>query len=238
MFKENKFSVIELASGIGSRMNSRIPKQFLELSGEKVIFYSLDVFEKSPADDIIITADDRYRDLILDDVIKKHDFKKCEKIVRGGSERYLSVLEGIKQIADKDSYVIIHDSARPLVNKKMLIKAMSMVIEKKAVVCAVPSKDTVKITDGNGKIISTTDRKRTMIVQTPQLFYLPYLLEAYENMYASGDNFVPTDDSSIVENYTEYPVYISAGSYNNVKLTTADDMTYIENEINLQKDIK
>ena len=57
-------------------------------------------------------------------------------------------------------------------------------------------------------------------------------------MYASGDNFVPTDDSSIVENYTEYPVYISAGSYNNVKFTTADDMTYIENEINLQKDIK
>ena len=178
-----KYTAIVLAAGKGSRMKSNIPKTYMSLQGKPVLFYSLKAFEDSFIDDVILVTAAENVSYCKKEIVEKYGFQKVRAIVAGGKERYHSVYQGICAIEETD-YLFIHDGARPFLSEDILERAKYELETKgnHAAVAAVMSKDTVKITDENGYVISTPDRSRVWNVQTPQCFSFSDMKEAYEKM--------------------------------------------------------
>ena len=143
-------------------------------------------------------------------------------MVAGGKERYHSVYEGLKAVEDAE-YVFIHDGARPFVEVDMLERAYQEVEESSACVIAVKAKDTVKIADENGFVRTTPDRNRVWQVQTPQVFVYKQIKEAHK-IVMNRENINITDDAMVYETAFGRPVKLVEGSYENIKITTPEDM--------------
>jgi 2-C-methyl-D-erythritol 4-phosphate cytidylyltransferase len=157
-------------------------------------------------------------------VVDKFDLDKVKKLVCGGKKRQDSVYLGLKACPGNTSVVAIHDAVRPLVTVEKISESIRMCEEKKAVVLAVPPKDTVKRGEG-GWVISTLDRDKLWLTQTPQVFEYGLILDAYQK--AEEDGFAGTDDSILVERLG-YEVAILQGDYENIKITTAEDLAVAE----------
>jgi 2-C-methyl-D-erythritol 4-phosphate cytidylyltransferase len=159
--------------------------------------------------------------------VDKYGIKKVSAVVTGGAERYLSVYEGLKAIkkADNETYVLIHDGARPFISGKVIKAAIEKVKETGACIVAVPSKDTVKIGNIDNMVESTPDRRNVWLVQTPQAFEYENIFEAYKKAIASGRDDI-TDDSMVMESFGEKKIHFVEGDYDNIKLTTPEDLTH------------
>ena len=221
-----KVTAIVLAAGKGSRMNSDIPKQYLILLGKPVLFYSLQAFEESNVDEIILVTGSGEQEYCKKEIVEKYHLKKVTHIVEGGAERYHSVHHGLLAAEDAD-YVLIHDGARPLVTSSVINMAINRVKETGACVVGMPVKDTIQLADESGRIVSTPDRRKTWIAQTPQCFSYELALSSYNNAIASGDSAV-TDDAMVVRKYGRAEVVMLEGSYENIKVTTPEDITVAE----------
>lgn len=218
---------IVLAAGRGSRMSSDIPKQYMTVNGRPVLFYSLDIFEKNKnIDSIVLVAPANDIEYCWNEIVKKYNFTKVTAVIPGGSERYLSVYNALQIIAD-NGYVFIHDAARPCITGHIIDKLYEDVKEHKAVVAAVPAKDTIKIAE-NGYVKFTPQRENVWIIQTPQAFETAGIKRAYEQMMLQNDNTV-TDDAMVMERYGNEKIYLSQASYSNIKITTDEDITLVEN---------
>ena len=225
---KNKNSVaIILSAGVGSRMNSDIPKQYIELMGKPIIYYTIKAFEESNVDGIVLVCAKEYIDYCKNEIVKKYGFKKVIDVVEGGSERYESVYKGLK-VCDA-GVVLVHDGARACIGVDVINKNIEEAFAKGAVVTGVKSKDTIKVSDDNGIIVNTTNRANTWIVQTPQTFTMDVLVEAYERMMNDTNRESITDDSMVMENYGNIPVQMIEGSYENIKITTPEDLLVAEN---------
>ena len=191
-----KITAIVLAAGKGSRMNSNTPKQYLTLLGKPVLFYSLQAFETSNVDSIILVTGSGEQEYCKKEIIEKYHINKVTHIVEGGAERYHSVWHGL-MAAEDTGYVLIHDGARPLISPDVINKAISVVKETGACVVGMPVKDTIQIVDEEKAIASTPDRSRTWIAQTPQCFTYELAISAYNHAIASGDTKI-TDDAMVI----------------------------------------
>ncbi len=203
-------------------MNSNIPKQYLELEGKPVLIYSLLAFENSFMDEIVLVTREGDEEYCRKEYIENYHLKKVKSIVAGGAERYLSVMEGLKQIKDTD-YIWIHDGARPFLSERLLAALKASVEEKGAVIPGVQVKDTIKQTDKDGTVSRTIPRECLWNIQTPQVFKTELIKEAYRKLAASQVTNV-TDDSMVIESMTDHPVTMVEGDYHNIKLTTQEDM--------------
>lgn len=225
--KTCKTAAIVLSAGSGKRMNADIPKQYLLLNERPIIYYSLKAFEDSFIDEIILVCGKGDIDFCRREIVDKYSLKKVSAIVEGGAERYDSVWNGI-QSAENADYVFIHDGARPFVTKEILERAYAKVLEDKACVVGMPVKDTVKIVNEKGIIINTPNRKDVYQIQTPQVFEKVIMERAYAKLYALSDEerikAGITDDSMIVETFTDKKVSVVLGDYCNIKITTQEDM--------------
>ena len=222
-----KTTAIVLSAGKGKRMNSDIPKQYMPLLNHPVIYYALKAFEDSVVDEIILVAGADDFDYLKREIIEEYSFKKVTKIVTGGAERYNSVNNGLLAADPNTDYVFIHDGARPLITPEMVSTLLKEVKEKKAVVAACPAKDTIKVVDANGKVVSTPDRKTLWQIQTPQVFEYALVKQAYAKAIAANDTTL-TDDAMVVETYSDRNVYtINTGS-GNLKITTPEDILMAE----------
>lgn len=221
-----KTTAIVLAAGSGKRMNSKVHKQYLMLSGKPVLYYALKAFEESNITDIVLVTGHGETEYCRRELVEKYAFTKVTAIVDGGKERYHSVYEGLKAAKGTD-YVLIHDGARPFVDEKLIARLIDTVKECQACVAAVPVKDTIKIADGDGFVKETPDRSLLWQIQTPQAFFYPLILDAYEKMFARGEVSV-TDDSMVLEQMTEHKVKLVQGSYQNLKITTPEDLVAAE----------
>jgi len=222
-----KTTAIVLSAGKGKRMNSDIPKQYMPLVNHPVIYYALKAFEDSVVDEIILVAGTQDFDYLKREIVEEYSFKKVTKIVTGGAERYNSVNNGLLAADPNTDYVFIHDGARPLITPEMVSTLLKEVKEKKAVVAACPAKDTIKVVDANGKVVSTPDRKTLWQIQTPQVFEYALVKQAYAKAIAANDTTL-TDDAMVVEAYSDRSVYtINTGS-GNLKITTPEDILMAE----------
>ena len=211
-------SVIIVAGGSGSRMNMNINKQFIKINEKEVIAHTIDKFYKNEyIDEIILVVKEDEIDYFKENIIKKYGYKNI-KIALGGKERQDSVYNGLKIVDKNCDMVLVHDGARPFVSKEIIKKAVTET--KKASVIGVRVKDTIKVVNNN-EIISTPNRNTLWAIQTPQTFKYDLLKIAYEKAYE--ENFYGTDDSSLVENLGE-KVNIIEGSYENIKITTKEDL--------------
>ena len=219
-------SAIVLAAGSGSRMGSEIPKQYMPLCNRPLIFYALNEFEKSDVDEIIMVVAAGDIEYCRENIVDKYGFKKVSSIIEGGAERYLSVYEGLKRV--KGDYVLIHDGARAFVDQDIIKRCIESAIRDEASVVGMPVKDTIKIADENGFAKTTPDRKLVWSVQTPQNFSTELVLNAYRELIEKGVSSV-TDDAMVVELMTNHKVKLIYGSYENVKVTTPEDILIGEN---------
>ena len=220
-------SAIVLAGGSGSRMKSDKAKQFIEIDGKPLIYYALKVFEASIVDEIILVTRQQDINTMREEVIKKYSFNKVRKIVAGGKERYDSVENGLRACDKRNSIIMIHDGARPFVTNAMILSSISEVRRCKACTVGVPVKDTIKVVDEEGYGVETPDRSSLYQIQTPQTFDRRLLEEAYSRL-RSDENKNITDDTMIVEKYMDQRVKIIEGSYENIKVTTPEDMKIAE----------
>lgn len=220
--QETKCTAIVLAAGQGKRMGTQIHKQYLELNGKPVLYYSLYAFEQSDLiDDIILVVGENQIEYCETEIVSKYDFKKIKKIVQGGAERYHSVWNGLQEV--DEGYVFIHDGARPFLNEEILARAYKVVRECKACVVGMPTKDTIKITDGEGFVADTPDRSKVWMIQTPQVFETALVKKAYEKLMKQTQANV-TDDAMVVEQMLGDKVKLVEGSYENIKITTPEDL--------------
>lgn len=221
-----KYTAIVLAAGKGKRMKSDVSKQFMMLNGKPVIYYSLEAFEKSDVDQIVLVTGADDIEYCRQEIVDRYGFKKVVQIVAGGKERYHSVWNGIQAAGDSD-YVLIHDGARAFIDQETIARCMADVKIHKACVAAVPAKDTMKVVDTELKGVSTPDRSTLWIIQTPQVFDLPLILEAYRKLaeeLEAGTAPAITDDTMVAEHYMKTPAHMVMGSYYNIKVTTPEDM--------------
>ena len=216
-------TAIVLAAGKGKRMNTEVRKQYLMLAGKPILYYSLNVFQRSDIiDEIVLVVGDGEIDYCREQFVEKYGFTKVSKIVTGGAERYHSVWNALKETREK-GYVCIHDGARPFLDETILKTTYAEVINCRACVVGMPVKDTIKLADENGFVADTPPRSRLWMVQTPQVFETALVREAYAKLMQAEDRTV-TDDAMVVESMLGFPVKLVEGSYENVKITTPEDL--------------
>lgn len=228
-----KTVAIVLAAGSGSRMKSDVKKQYLDIGGKPLIYYSLKAFEESIIDDIVLVVSRGDVDYVKKEIVEKYGFDKVKAVVEGGLYRYHSVRLGL-EAADADSdYAFIHDGARPFIDNDIIMRALHAVKEFGACVVGMPAKDTVKIADDKGFAESTPNRDKVWMVQTPQVFVYKTILELYRRLdreegelMAKGINI--TDDAMVCEYYSDQKIKLVEGSYNNIKITTPEDIAVAE----------
>ena len=225
--EKQRCTAIVLAAGQGKRMNSKIQKQFLEIKGRPVLYYSLRCFEDSPliGDVILVTGEDALS-YCRSKIVERYGFSKVRDIVPGGKERYDSVYAGLLACRSCD-YVFIHDGARPFITEDILERGLAGVQETGACVIGMPSKDTVKIADASGFVKETPDRNGVWTIQTPQIFSYALIRKAHESI-RKKDMTAVTDDAMVIEQETGVRIRLAEGSYRNIKITTPEDMAAAE----------
>jgi len=226
---KNHVTAIILAAGQGKRMNMPVAKQFLMLSGKPVLYYSVKAFEDSGTDEIILVCGPGQVDYCREKIVKMYGFKKVKHIIEGGKERYDSVYKGLLAVEHTD-YVLIHDGARPFISVPLIDEVIKVVSENKACIVAAPVKDTIKLVDEKGWIKNTPNRNLLWAAQTPQAFEYGAIKKAYESLFGddmSVRNYI-TDDAMVYEKYIKLPVKIVRGDYNNIKITTPEDLIFAE----------
>lgn len=224
-----KTTAIVLAAGQGKRMGSHTAKQFLLLDGKPVLYYSLKNFEDSEVDEIILVTGSGMEEFCKKSIIEKYGLKKVTKIVAGGKERYHSVACGLFQVSDSCQYVLIHDGARPFATPDIIKRGIEAVGKYNACVIGMPVKDTIKICDEKGFCADTPNRNLVWQIQTPQIFDYSLIRNAYEKLLANEESIKQqgiaiTDDAMVAELFSDCKIKFIEGSYQNIKLTTPEDL--------------
>ncbi|MCI5596887.1 MAG: 2-C-methyl-D-erythritol 4-phosphate cytidylyltransferase [Lachnospiraceae bacterium] len=219
--KKETYTAVVLAAGKGSRMQSKVKKQFMKLLGKPLVYYALLEFQESPVDEIILVTGRESIDYCRKQIVEKYGFTKVKEIVAGGKERYESVYEALK-VASMD-YVLIHDGARAFLDEEIISRSMKGVAEYKACVIGMPVKDTIKIVDKDQYAIETPKRSLIWQIQTPQCFITDEIRQAYEKMMAEEAKNI-TDDAMVMEQFGDRRVKLIEGSYENIKITTPEDI--------------
>lgn len=220
-----KTVAIIVAGGSGKRIEGNLPKQFLMLDGKPILAHTIEKFERCDlVDEIILVVPERYLDYCSQAIVDKFGFGKIRRITCGGEERQDSVYSGLEVCYDSTSIVSIHDGVRPLVAPEIVAGSIQLCRQKKAVIVAVRTKDTIKRVE-SGLVTATLDRRDLWLVQTPQVFEYKLILEAHKK--AREENFIGTDDSVLVERLG-CKVAVLEGNYNNIKITTVEDLLVAE----------
>lgn len=217
-----KYAVI-VAGGTGSRMNSKLPKQFIEIGSLPVLMHTLLQFKKADSKIKIILVLPENQIDTWNKLCVKYDFDASKvKIVIGGSTRFQSCKNGIFSIENENALVAIHDAVRPFVSVEIIEKGYHMAAELGSAICAVESKDSARIIGEDGTNTSI-ERKQLRLIQTPQVFQLKNLKLAY----SVPDQGIFTDDASVIE-AAGFPIFLYEGDYKNIKITTPEDCTVAE----------
>lgn len=221
--KQDGIAVIIAAAGSSSRM-SGLNKQFIKIGGIPVIARTMLCFERcdSVSKIIIAAREDDIPEIQL--LADRYMISKLTDIVSGGSCRQDSVKKAFSVLDSKDKKVLIHDGARPLVSDSVIKSVVSSLEKYDAVTCAVKVKDTVKRIDSDGFAVETPNRESLVAVQTPQGVDVEKYRAA---MQKAGDLSLFTDDMSIMEQ-AGYSVMTVNGSYQNIKITTREDLAAAE----------
>lgn len=217
--------VVIVAAGTGSRMKKDINKQFIKLKNKEIVAHTIEKFYNSEnIDDIVVVIREDEEEYFNKNIKEKYGFTNI-KVAHGGNERQDSVFNGIKMLNKECEVVLIHDGARPFVTDDIIKRSINKANEHNAIVVGVKVKDTIKVVSDNGNIVDTPNRSYLWAVQTPQVFKYDIITKAYEDAY--NNNYYGTDDAMLVERIG-YNVKMIEGSYNNIKITTQEDLEFGE----------
>jgi len=222
-------TAIILAAGQGKRMNSDKNKQFLKVKGKPIIVYTIEAFMiHLYIEDILLVVNEDEVKLMKEDIVDNYFSNRHKNIivVVGGKERYNSVHNALNELSDDCKYVLIHDGARPLVSDKEISDSVEILKTEKASVLGVKAKNTYKLVDEHNYITTTVARENLYSILTPQSFHKSIIIEAYEKGVDKIKDI--TDDGMMVEKALHIPVKLIEGCYENIKITTPEDLVTME----------
>jgi 2-C-methyl-D-erythritol 4-phosphate cytidylyltransferase len=211
---------IIVAAGSSQRMNG-VDKVMAPLGGKPVLAWSIEALEKSPEVERIVLVNSQKNLESVQCLVMEKKWSKVAEVCLGGQRRQDSVAAGLKLLGHCE-WVIIHDGARPFLTPELLERGLEAAREMGAAAAAVPVTDTIKLASDNRTVIETLPRANLWAVQTPQVFRLEIIKEAYKQIRTEV-----TDDASLVE-MSGHPVKLYMGSYDNIKITTPRDLAIAE----------
>ncbi len=211
-----KYATIIVAGGKGLRMQSDLPKQFMELAGKPILLHTIEAFLEAFEQEIVVVMNEEYRSH-WQKLLEHFGLVGKLETVNGGKTRFHSVKKGLEAISLIEGVVGVHDAVRPFVNTAFLQAIYESAQEKKAVIPAIPLKNSIRQLDENGQS-QAVNRATYRLVQTPQCFDIALLKKAYQQPYQS--HF--TDDASVVEAMGKN-IELIAGLESNIKITTPTD---------------
>lgn len=219
-------SAIILAGGKGKRMGTSVSKQFIDIKGKPIIYYTLKKFsENKKIDNIIVVLPEDEVRYFKENILKKYELR-INKIVIGGKERQDSVYNALKSLDNSNTdIVLIHDGARPFISDRIINEGIKFAEIYGAAAPGVMPKDTIKVKNEKNFSVDTPNRVNLVSIQTPQVFKFDEILECHEKIRYNGE--MVTDDTMVVEMYG-YSVYIYEGEYTNIKITTPEDLILCE----------
>ncbi len=212
------------AAGASRRMGASTNKIFLELGGESILTRTLKTFSKSARIGLLIVVTNEIE--AVTEILSATPNLKPWRVTAGGSERQYSIANGLKLVPANSEIILVHDAARPLIDLQTIENVIDAAENFGGAIAAVPEKNTIKVADAAGFVKSTPNRADLFEVQTPQGFNREILLKAYAR--AQTDNFLGTDDASLVERIGG-KIKIVTGTYKNIKITTPEDISIAEN---------
>jgi len=215
------YTVVLPAAGSGKRMKADKNKLLLELFGKPIFLYTLEVFQQDPNCEAIWLAVKEQERQLIEEYVKRHNITKVQGYATGGTERQDSVRACLEAIPPC-GVVLVHDAARPFIDREVIARLVETAQVSGAAIAGVPVKDTIKKAE-NGIISETVDRNQLWMIQTPQAFRYSLILNAAKA--AQKDGFMGTDEAMLVERLN-YPVAIVESTYENIKMTTPDDLVY------------
>lgn len=211
------------AGGVGSRMGSTIPKQFLEIDSKSIISYVIDKFEKSDLiDKIVVVTLDEYIEK-MKSIINDNGYKKVANVLKGGDTAFQSQYNGIEYLSSisnsNDDLAVVHDGVRPFIDESLIEKCIKVAKEKGNSVVVSPSAETIAIKDGD-RIVSTMPRQNCLIARAPQTFYLKDLVNAHKKAKQEGKEYIDSASMFLEQGKTLNPI---VGPDKNIKITTQYD---------------
>ncbi|HNR03705.1 MAG TPA: 2-C-methyl-D-erythritol 4-phosphate cytidylyltransferase [Bacillota bacterium] len=219
-------TAIVLAAGKGTRMNAGMNKQFMLINDKPLLAQTLAAFQSCSAiDSIILVAGREELKTCKEQILDVYGFDKVDKLVSGGSERQQSVYNGILELEDDCSIVVIHDGARPILPEGIIEKCIDGAKIYGAVSAGMPAKETIKILNEEGFVQYTPERGKVWVTQTPQAFKRDIIEKAHKMANIKGIS--GTDDAFLVE-CMGIKVKMLEGSYENIKITTPEDIILAE----------
>lgn len=212
--------VIIVAAGFGKRMGAERNKLWLSLAGKPIFCHSIELFVSHPmvSETVLVVSQADFTEVRK--LVLRHGYRNI-KLVTGGKERQDSVHNGLAALSTDCEYVLIHDAARPFLTADQVAGVIERVQQYQATILAVPVKDTIKVIDAGGQVEATPARESLWAVQTPQAFRLALIKDAHVRAAKAGKQ--GTDDAMLVE-WLGHPVSVMMGSYENIKITTPDDL--------------
>ena len=215
-----KVSAIIPAAGMGIRMGSNVPKQFLLIDGKPILHHTLSVLDQcSIVDEIVLVVSEREIGKAKQQIQNSHP--KVTRIIMGGEERQDSVSNGLESLDSETDIVVVHDGVRPFVTPDLIRETVEAARDFGAAITAIPVSDTIKKVNEEGLVERTVDRCGLWRVQTPQTFQVSLLKEAFAK--AQAENYYGTDESSLIE-YLGREVKVIPGSEFNIKITRSEDL--------------
>ena len=219
-------SVVITAAGKGTRMGIEQNKQYVEIMGKPILARTIQAFEDcSLIDEIIITVNESEIESCKENIVGIYHFHKVKAIVAGGASRQQSVFNGLQEVTEHCSIVLIHDGARPFIDEASISACIHGAEIYGAACAAVPVKDTIKRADSDDFIQETVDRSSLWSIQTPQVFQFRLIMDAHR--IAIKEGFDGTDDSILAERLG-HKVQLVMCSYYNIKITTKEDLSIAE----------
>lgn len=223
--KSGAVGAIIVAAGKGSRMGLGYNKVLTPVAGKPVIEWTLNSFVSSKLIDSLVLVISPEDGEAMQKICRPYINQMDITLAKGGADRQDSVYNGIKALPDSIELVLVHDGARPFVDKGIIERSILCAREYGAACAGMPVTDTIKIIDSNKTILSSPDRSLLWSAQTPQAFKFQIISESYQRAYEKG--LRGTDDAGLVE-AAGYKVIMFEGSTRNIKLTSAEDLLFAE----------
>lgn len=221
---DSKEYALIVAGGKGTRIKSALPKQFLELNGKPILIHTLEAFYRYSEKIIIVLVLPEDDFPIWNELVKKHSFNKSIILQKGGETRFQSVKNGLDKI-EAPGLVAIHDGVRPLVSEDIIGASFRLAAVHQSAVAAVRLKESLRMTDQDNT--KAVDRSRFRLIQTPQTFDIELIKQAYQ----LKEDASMTDDASVAEK-CGHVISLFEGSYENIKITTQEDLIVAEALLN------
>lgn len=224
--KVKEYAII-VAGGKGTRIKSSVPKQFISLLDEPILMHTLRAFRQYSSEINLILVLPKDDLGLWNDLCRKHQFSIQVQIAAGGETRFQSVRNGL-ELVPENSLVAIHDGVRPLVSSDIIGASFRLAAVHGTAVAAVRLKDSIRMTDQDNT--KSMDRSRFRLIQTPQTFKSDLIKSAYKIREESS----MTDDASVAE-HSGHLISLFEGSYDNLKVTTAEDLIIAEALLSARK---